>query len=180
MLCTYVYTPHQRGHLALAHPSPWRRHPRPVGEDNLATPRCSRRNLATPLLQPPRHGGQRGFLGPTKAWRGVGASMHGSQRRQMEEQELAALASAENPYRIKQQSLVVTRGTNVQQLAWKNTGVVADLHVFKHPLHAYPFQRGFTVRHGHLTFALKRFLSVRAPHAFLSVRGRAFTREVRL
>jgi hypothetical protein len=146
LLCTYVYTPRQRGHLALAHPSPWRRHPGPVGEDNLATPRCSRRNLATPLLQPPRHGGQRVLLGPTKAWRGVGASMHGSQRRQMEERELAALASAENPYRIKQQSLVVTRGKNVQQLAWKNTGVVADPHVFK-LRHVYLLRGFISVRH---------------------------------
>ena len=55
----------------------------------------------------------------------------------MEERELAALASVKNPYRIKQQSLVVKNGKSVQQLAWKNAGAVADPNVFNHPVHVY-------------------------------------------
>lgn len=53
----------------------------------------------------------------------------------MEDRELAALASVKNPYRIKQQSLVVKNGKSVQQLAWKNAGAVADPNVFNHPVH---------------------------------------------
>jgi hypothetical protein len=68
------------------------------------------------------------------------ASQIGKLGAAMEERELAALASVKNPYRIKQQSLVVNNGKSVQQLAWKNAGAVADPNVFNHPVHAYTFQ----------------------------------------